>query len=200
MVPRREYFANLDLVERLDLPAGCVIECGVWRGGMIAGLATVLGAHRSYLLFDSFEGLPPAGELDGLAAKRYQSDPSGPWYFDNCRAERAFAERAMGLSGAKLYCLKKGWYSDTLPSFVPSEPVALLRLDADWYESTMCCLESLFDHVAPGGLILIDDYFAWDGCSRAVHDFLSRRSALERIQTFRGVCFIRKAQPQQLKQ
>ena len=192
MIPHQAYLANLRLAEQVASVPGCVIECGVWRGGMIAGLVKVLGSDRSYFLFDSFEGLPPAREVDGPAANRWQSNPQGETYYDNCNAGVEFADRAMRLSGARSFRLVKGWFSETLPSFTTPEPVALLRLDSDWYDSTLLCLESLFDRVVPGGLIVIDDYFAWDGCSRAVHDFLSRRSATERIQTFQGVCFIKK--------
>jgi hypothetical protein len=46
----------------------------------------------------------------------------------------------------------------------------------------MTILRHLFDQVADGGIILIDDYYHWEGCSRAVHDFLSERKATERIE------------------
>jgi hypothetical protein len=88
--------------------------------------------------------------------------------------------------------LVKGWFEQTLPLFQPSTQIALLRLDADWYDSTMICLEHLFDHLAPGALLLLDDYYTWDGCSRALHDFLSRRSATERIRNFNDVCYLNK--------
>ena len=61
--------------------------------------------------------------------------------------------------------------------------IAVLRLDGDWYGSTMTCLEHLFDKVLPGGIVLMDDYYAWEGCSKAVHDFLSARSATEQIRS-----------------
>lgn len=49
----------------------------------------------------------------------------------------------------------------------------------------------LFPLVVPGGLILIDDYYTWDGCARAVHDYLSREQAAERIEkTSGGVAYI----------
>jgi O-methyltransferase len=92
---------------------------------------------------------------------------------------------------AKQFELRKGFFKDTLPDFDPG-PIALLRLDADWYESTMECLTHLFDRVVPDGIIILDDYYTWDGCSRALHDFLSYRKAVERIQSFDGVCFLRK--------
>jgi hypothetical protein len=88
----------------------------------------------------------------------------------------------------------KGWYQDTLSGFVPPAPIVVLRLDADWYESTRQCLQALYPHVARGGLILIDDYYSWDGCARAVHEYLAQRDAQERIRRSpAGVAYLVKA-------
>jgi O-methyltransferase len=56
MIPEWLYCQNLALAERAKDISGCVIECGVWRGGMCAGLHTVLGPQRRYFLFDSLKG------------------------------------------------------------------------------------------------------------------------------------------------
>src|SRR5258708_35528739 len=64
MIPPLVYMGNLALAQRFKHIKGCVVECGVWRGGMSAGLAEVLGPERHYYLFDSFRGLPPPGEKD----------------------------------------------------------------------------------------------------------------------------------------
>ena len=97
----------------------------------------------------------------------------------------------MELVGAQRFELISGWFDQTLPQFKPPEPIALLRLDADWYESTMTCLNHLFDYVATDGLIIFDDYYTWDGCSRALHDFLSSRKASERIRCLnRSSCYL----------
>ena len=181
------YWHNLVLVDQKRHLKGCVVECGVWRGGMSAGMAEVLGPERDYFLFDSFEGLQPATELDGQAAKEWQSDTQSPDYYDNCAAPIEFAQRAMKLSGAPRHTLVKGWFEDTLPDFVPPCPIAVLRLDGDWYESTMTILENLYKHLEPGALVLIDDYVAWDGCSRAVHDFLSQNKSTARITQKYGI-------------
>jgi Macrocin-O-methyltransferase (TylF) len=37
--------------------------------------------------------------------------------------------------------------------------IAVLRLDAHWHESTVTCLETLYDRGVPGGLVIIDDYY-----------------------------------------
>jgi O-methyltransferase len=192
MIPRARFFENLRIATGMTAP-GSVVECGVWRGGMSAALAELLGPERAYYLLDSFEGLPPADPAkDGARAVSYQADPTGPWYHDNCRAEMAWAERAMALAGVPRVTFVKGWYADTLPAFDPGA-IALLRLDSDWYEPTLECLEALYPRVVPRGVILIDDYDTWDGCTRAVHDYLSRHFLADRIrQTPSGVTYILK--------
>lgn len=190
MIPAAAYADNLRLARRVSQVEGCVVECGVWRGGMIAGMATILGPNREYFLFDSFEGLPAAREIDGKAALDWQRDNTSPAYHDNCFAGPESAEQAMRRAQAKSFHLMKGWFAETLPEFRPPLPIAMLRLDADWYDSTMICLETLFDYVAPGGLILLDDYHTWDGCSRALHDFLSARAATERIMSIGDLCYL----------
>src|ERR1019366_6544968 len=158
MLSPSAYINTLRLAGECREIEGCVVECGVWKGGVAAGLVTDLGTHREYFLFDSFEGLPCAREIDGAAAIEWQANKEGPNYFDNCSAPEHFAERAMKLSGSENYHLIKGWFAQTLATSMPSKPIAFLHLDADWYESTMTCLQQLFDHVAVGGLIILDDY------------------------------------------
>lgn len=191
MIHPEVYKENLRLA--LQLPAsipGDVVECGVWRGGMSAGIATLLGNSRKYYLFDSFEGLPPAKEIDGESAKAWQENKEAPDYFENCKAEIEFAEKAMQITGCH-YTTVKGWFSDSLPNYPFEREIALLRLDGDWYESTMDCLVNLFPKVAEGGYVVIDDYFSWVGCARAVHDYLSAQQSSSRIYTSnQGVCYI----------
>lgn len=99
MVPRYRYTQNLALAARVRNIAGAIVECGVWRGGMIAGIAHSLGAERKYVLFDSFEGLPEAQSVDGERALKWQADTASPNYFNNCSAEMAEASSAMSLAG-----------------------------------------------------------------------------------------------------
>jgi hypothetical protein len=194
MIPSSIYRGNLEIAESIiDIP-GCVVECGVWKGGMISGITEVLGKVRHYYLFDSFEGLPPAKQIDGLSAIEWQSNIEGKDYFDNCTANISFAKKAMEMSKADEYCILEGWFESTLENFKPNQEIALLRLDGDWYDSTMICLEKLFPFVALGGIIILDDYYTWDGCSRAVHEYLSMSKNQNRIhQHPSGVAYIRKA-------
>jgi O-methyltransferase len=100
MIPSATYKGNLDLCEKYCHIEGAIVECGVWRGGMIAGIAEILGSTRNYYLCDSFEGLPPAKQIDGEAALQWQRETNSPIYFDNCKAEIDFATKAMQISPA----------------------------------------------------------------------------------------------------
>jgi hypothetical protein len=172
---------------------GAVIECGTWKGGMAAAMVEVGGPDLHYYFFDSFEGLPPAEDLDGDAAKAYQAATNSPTYYDNCTADVSYIDAALALTGCPSSQLHiyPGFFENSLPKFDPPS-IAVLRLDADWYASTMICLEKFWPHILPGGIVLIDDYHTWDGCSRAVHDFLSANKARERIQQGRiaGTAYI----------
>jgi len=152
MNPKKFYLYNLELVNQFKNIEGDIVECGVWRGGMIAGIATLLGKSRNYFLYDSFEGLPPAKEIDGKAAIDWQKDKASPAYFDNCKAEISFAQEAMNMTHVQYQCVK-GWFDETLPNN-SHEKIAILRLDGDWYDSTMTCLKYLFPKVVKGGLII----------------------------------------------
>lgn len=196
MIPQDRFVDNL-LVGRLvkGIP-GAVVECGTWRGGMIAALAETLeqGTRREFVLFDSFQGLPPAAEIDGDAARAWQADPESPDHHDNCRAEREEALESMRMAGVDAKLIE-GWFDDTVPKYSAEEQpeIALLRLDADWYDSTIVCLRYLFPLVVPGGVVILDDYGVgvFDGCTRAVHDFLSEAKATEFLRSTRhGVVYL----------
>jgi len=191
MVGGDDYRFNLELVDSVrDLP-GDVVECGVWRGGMSAGMAMLLGSGRKYYLFDSFEGLPPAKELDGEYAQNWLEIEDTETTHDNCTAGEEYASEIMSRTGVE-YKLVKGWFENTVPGFQGINEIAVLRLDGDWYDSTMVTLEKFFPLVTPGGLILIDDYYYWEGCAKAVHDYLSREKSTARIRARDNFVYIKK--------
>lgn len=193
MLPQITFNDNLQICREFENVNGSIVECGVWCGGMIAGIAEMLGNKHDYLLFDSFEGLPAAKEIDGISALNWQKKINDPSYYDNCKADITFAETAMRLSNAVNYKIFKGWFSETIPN-CNVEKIAILRLDADWYDSTMECLMYLFPKVVRGGCIIIDDYYTWSGCSKAVHDYLSLNKLDMRIyQKNNRVCYLVKS-------
>jgi len=190
MINKLIFEDNIRLCSSVNNIEGAIVECGVWRGGMIAAIYDYSTKKRKSYLFDSFEGLPEVKHNDGNAAKEWQATNDGVG-LDNCKAEISFAQNAMKLSKSSEHEIIKGWFDQTLPVTAIDQPIAILRLDGDWYDSTMVCLENLYPKVSENGLIIIDDYYAWDGCSRAVHDYLSKNNLPLRIsQTNHGVCYI----------
>jgi O-methyltransferase len=192
MVGTRCFLDNLELVRSWRDVSGDIVECGSWRGGMSGAMAqSVPGRHS--VLFDSFEGLPDAQPIDGATAVHWSTAVRD---YDNCMADEGSAHLSMRRAGSDDYEIIKGWFDQTVPAWAARHrPIAILRLDGDWYDSTMVCLESLFPLVVPGGGVIIDDYYMWDGCARAVHDYLSKVSAPERIRSSpSGVAYITKIQ------
>lgn len=168
---------------------GDLVECGVWMGGssfLMADLLRRKGVKdRRVWMFDSFEGLPPPGELDGTEAEEYAAKTDSPIYWNNCEApldEVIASAQRLGLSS---YIEPvKGWFDVTLPEYKEKiGPIAVLRLDGDWYDSIKTSLDNLYDQVSPGGFIFLDDYYRWEGCAKAVHDFLSERKLADRVVT-----------------
>ncbi|MCR9221225.1 MAG: TylF/MycF family methyltransferase [Alphaproteobacteria bacterium] len=188
MVPKRRFLANLDLCEKAvgrspGSDAGTFIECGTWRGGMSFAIATLLDGLQDLHFFDSFQGLPATTARDGAQAQRIEAS-GGFWHDNNTASEQEFRDNLarFGLAD-RTAGVHPGWFEETLPGFSPSRPISVLRLDGDWHSSTMTCLVNLYDAVEPGGLILIDDYYDWEGCARAVHEFLAARDLPDRIRS-----------------
>ena len=150
------------------LPQGCFVECGVARGGSLAIMSFASAGKRSVWGFDSFEGMPQLTEEDKSDGEEWVGYRcSGP---DGLReAQRTLKSFHVAGDWVKLV---RGWFEDTLPPAVAGlAPIAVLRLDNDWYESTRFCLETLYASVAEGGLVIIDDYHTFIGCKTAVDEF-----------------------------
>jgi O-methyltransferase len=190
MVPQNTFIDNLKLCDRFRHIEGSIVECGVWRGGTIAAIAELLGNRRKYYLFDSFEGLPNAQKIDGEAALEWQNNQNGIFYHNNCKADIEEVYKALQLAKIDNFEIFKGWFSETLLQFDKTQKIAILRLDADWYESTYQCLSYLYPQVTKGGITIVDDYYAWDGCARAIYDYFSEQGIQHRIYQLGENCYI----------
>lgn len=162
------------------LPPGSFVECGVARGGALALMAFAADRKRPVWGFDSFEGMPALTEEDrneGQKSVGYRcSGPQG-------MAEAQRTLRRFSVSSDRV-TLVRGWFEDTLPGRVSElAPIAVLRLDNDWYKSTRYCLETLYDTVVRGGLVIVDDYHTFAGCRAAVDEFRGRRGITSPLVT-----------------
>jgi hypothetical protein len=168
-------------VSRRGIP-GAVVECGVWRGGSLMAAAAALLAEgddaREIHGYDTFDGMVPPGDEDvahdgtTAAEQLARARPgSGVW----CRAgmEEVRANLARTAYPAAHVRLVAGPVERTLPTEAPPGPIAILRLDSDWYASTRHALEHLYPRLASGGILVLDDYGHWLGARRAADEYLN---------------------------
>jgi hypothetical protein len=165
---------------------GAMVECGVWRGGSMQVVARTLAASgvsdRDLYLFDTFEYMPAPSERDvdawGHSAledwQKYQE-------VGEASTDPAFLYKPFEEVKSRLYAcgyprdrfhFVKGLVEDTVPDQAP-EDIALLRLDTDFYESTKHELMHLVPRIAPGGVLIIDDYGHFRGARDAVDEYLA---------------------------
>ncbi len=168
---------------------GDFVECGVWRGGSMALAARKLmqaeQSDRRLFLFDTFEGMPAPTDNDQSAVDKkdakLQLEQADKFQGDNVWCYSTLDEvknnlAATGYPSQNVFYFK-GKVEDTLPEGSIGS-IALLRLDTDWYESTKHELETLFDHLVPGGIMIIDDYGHWSGAKKAVDEFFADRGMI----------------------
>jgi O-methyltransferase len=176
---------GIDHIVQQRIP-GDIVECGVWRGGSMLlvarKLARLKDTGRKLYLFDTFEGMSEPGSEDVSAVDntpaRDLMNAADKMAGDNvwCYSSLDEVKANLGKAGYPLENIRfiKGKVEDTLPE--PSiGQIALLRLDTDWYESTKHELETLYDKLVPGGILIIDDYGHWSGSQKAVDEYIAAK-------------------------
>jgi len=172
-----EYLAENDI-------AGDFVECGVWKGGSIFAMMLTLqrfnDRSRRIWAYDTFAGMTAPAALDisiygESAAETYSEHTTKgqPWF----AVSRATVEKNIAQSGYPMQNVRlvEGDIQTTLRRDVPSS-IALLRLDTDWYDSTLLELQILYPRLVQGGVMIIDDYGHWKGAKRAVDEYFSKRT------------------------
>lgn len=158
---------------------GVAAEFGVARGESLAVLAEAMPGRQVHG-FDSFDGLPQ--DWGALLPKGHFRGPPPRLDRDNVR-------------------LHIGLFADTLAPFVADRPrVALVHVDCDLYESTTCVLEHVLPLLAPGGVIVFDEYYGYPSFEgheyRAWHEAMARwRLAAEPLACSSHSASFRVAQP-----
>jgi len=154
------------LIDSERIP-GDLVECGVLDGGTAAlmAYATVRSEpERRVHMFDSWQGLPNPTADDGESAQEWSGEDVGS-------ASRVLAVmRKLHIERRRLFCYA-GWFDDTFKT-ATIDAIALLHIDADFYNSVRLCLERWYPVLSPGAFVQIDDYDSFSGCQKAVNEFL----------------------------
>ena len=168
-------YQSIEYIVRSGIP-GDIAECGVWSGGSILLAAHALrhfgDTSRRLFLYDTFAGMPKPDPLDA----RWDGVPALPTWEHYQRNGRAWCfggnqdhvRQVVCSSGypEDRFVFVAGMVEDTLPATRP-ESISLLRLDTDFFRSTYHELVHLYPLLSPGGVLIIDDYGAFQGAKLA---------------------------------
>ncbi len=137
---------------------GDFAEVGVFRGGS-ARLMCEMKGDKQLHLFDTFEGLPPAAEID--------------------RNIHRVGQYCAGLESVRDYLKEydqvyfhKGLFPDSTAG-VEDRAYALVHFDVDLYEGTKACFEYFYPRMAAGGVMISHDYDWASGVRKAVDEFFA---------------------------
>jgi hypothetical protein len=141
---------------------GDFVEAGAYRGTTAHILYDYLDfstLDRRYYLYDLFDAVPEAGQ---------QVKPHhGPALYDEVRAR---------FSACPNVAIVKGSLPGSLDQAAP-ERIALLHIDLNNADAELGVLEALYDRVADGAAIVLDDYgwIAYEAQKRVADAFFAAR-------------------------
>lgn len=143
-------------------PPGLALEFGVFKGTTINHLAKLAPGQHFYG-FDSFTGLP-----EDWAGARYSKVN-----FDRKGVKPAVASNVT---------LIEGWFDKTLPDFLARTPgpIGFLHVDCDIYSSTRTVLDFAGPHLAPGAVIVFDEFFNYKAYEQ--HEYKAFFEFVERCE------------------
>jgi hypothetical protein len=161
---------------------GDFVECGVWRGGSMMTVALTLRAagetSRDLYLYDTFTGMPPPSgkdkRYDGTTASHLIAvgGPNAPILaYASLEDVRANLSRTAYPEERIHYV--QGPVEETLPASAPQR-ICMLRLDTDWYQSTLHELQHLYPRLEKNGVLIVDDYGHWRGSQQATDEYLAQ--------------------------
>jgi hypothetical protein len=150
-----------------DVP-GDTAECGVFMGAASYAICAgnALSPHRrTHHLFDSFEGLSAPGGIDGAA-----------WNVGDLASGIEDVRRNLAEFGDRVR-FYKGWIPSRFNE-VAGLSFSFVHVDVDLYAPTLESLEFFYPRLAPGAVLVCDDYgTSWcPGATQACDEFLANKT------------------------
>jgi len=146
--------------------SGIFIELGTGLGRTTNFIAA-LNPQKTIYTFDSYLGHPADWDKgDKILPKDFFAWPADkplPSFLNNV-------------------CLIKGWFVDTLPSFISSQQdiIAFIHVDCEIYESTALALDILAPKIVDGTILVFDELYNYPNYRlheyKAFQEFLDKQS------------------------
>jgi hypothetical protein len=178
---------------------GVLVECGV-QGGRIEKIwidkLKQRNEERDIYMYDTFTGLTVPSEKDVGINNEYQTAEQvlDVWRQHNSNGVNTWCyapiEKVVNellqtnYPFNKLHFIKGDVRKTLLDKKNIPDKIAILRLDTDWYDSTKVELETMWDNLVWGGVLILDDYYYWKGQQDAVDEFFKGTKYENRIQRF----------------
>jgi hypothetical protein len=164
---------------------GTYLEAGCALGGSSILIGALRPASAPFHIYDVFGMIPPptdddppdvierykvivSGKSQGIAGDTYYG-----YIADLEEVVKSNLAQHLSAEQRREVRLEKGLLQDTMHI---SSPVAFAHIDVDWYDPVRCSLERIVPHLAVGGALILDDYFDWGGCRKAVDEYLAETS------------------------
>ena len=156
-------------VNRNKIP-GAIAELGVWRGGamiMAAAVCKDASMQRELYVFDAFESLPGYGSSSSFLENSMDEVKQYFELFDVYDEHVHFV---------------KGLFKESLPKFKDfQDPIAVLRVDGNFYDSYQDAMYYLYPNVPVGGIVIFDDVMSHAAVGRFWKDFKADYSMPEEL-------------------
>ena len=165
---------------------GALVECGVQSGKIekiwIKKLKEKNVLTKHIYLYDTFTGLTEPGEKDsGVYNGMSADDVYNEWNKHNVYGVNTMCYCPLSKVASDLFDMEyppdkihfiKGDVRQTLldENNIPKK-IAVLRLDTDWYDSSKVELETMFPYLVTGGVLILDDYYYWNGQKIATDEY-----------------------------
>jgi len=170
---------HYELYKMINNLPGDIVEFGVFKGASLIKFATFRelfenSYSRKIIGFDVFDKFP---ETDFVDDKKHRED-----FIKNAGESSITLEGLHEVMEYKKFQnveLVKGDILETAPRYIADNPqlkISLLHIDVDIYEPSKVILETMYDSVVEGGLIVLDDYGVFPGETKAVDDFFHGKS------------------------
>jgi len=173
----------IELLAQTRSAQGDIVECGCYRGMSSYMMCSYLREWNSgftghgYHIFDSFQGLSEPTEDDSI--------PEGWKNAEGLRRMTQPGSFAASLAEVRTHlddfpgiAFHPGWIPLTFKR-LPERHYRFVHVDVDLYDPTLDALGYFYPRLAPGGILVSDDY-SWPGARTATHEYVSEQGiALE---------------------
>lgn len=177
---------------------GAYVECGVFKGKHPKlACDTILENNlnfRNIYMFDTFEGMPKPSENDFTINRpsfnnkkktleywnEMKNSGINKWCYCSLEEVKQNIESS-GYPKEKLHYVKGDVMKTLLDKNNIPNKIAILRLDTDWYDSSKFELEQLYSNVVDGGVVILDDYFFWNGQKKATDEYFEENNIHKKI-------------------